>query len=129
MLAYLALGASIAAGLGLLAGGTFADEGRRFVLFAIVGGIVILISTQLVLRTGAATAIAAVLFMVILSVLVGGDVLAQTMLWVFAFPAWPESATTPLRLTIAGILGTVMLLVLWMRTQRLLERLIELVHS
>lgn len=129
MLAYLALVASIAAGLGLLAGGTFADEGRRFVLFAIVGGIVILISTQLVLRTGAATAISAVLFMVILSVLVGGDVLAQTMLWVFAFPAWPESATTPLRLTIAGILGTVMLLVLWMRTQRLLERLIELVHS
>lgn len=118
-----ALAVCFAASLfGLAAGGTLVDETRRFLVAALVGYVVLLLSFLVLLRTGAAAAVATVVVLAIFSVTLGGDVLAQTPLWIVALPSWPETAEGAGRLGTALALGGVLAVLLHWRAERALGR-------
>ncbi|WP_143340369.1 hypothetical protein [Corynebacterium sp. NML 120412] len=60
-----------------------------------------LTALHITVRFGVAWTLAATLVWTVLSVTIGGDVLAGSWLWVLAVPAWAETATTPLRAAVA----------------------------
>ena len=108
--------------LGLVAGGGLAEETRRTLLAVLVGYLLVLVSYQLVVRWGAAVSIAGVLLIALYSVLVGGDVLADTPLWVVGVGAWPNVAHSGARFGIASVIGSMAVVFLHVSTSRLLVR-------
>lgn len=60
-----------------------------------------LFALYITVRFGVAWTLAATLVWTVLSVTIGGDVLAGSWLWGLAVPAWAETATTPLRAAVA----------------------------
>ncbi|WP_147291486.1 hypothetical protein [Corynebacterium senegalense] len=74
------------------------------------------------LRAGAAPAVATVVVLANFSVTLGGDVLAQTPLWIVALPSWPETAEGAGRLGTALVLGGALAVLLHWRAKRALGR-------
>lgn len=88
-------------------GATLIDAARRLLLILLTGGAMTFISLTTTARWGVGWALALTLFATIFSVTIGGDVLAESALWIIAPTAWPETATTFIRFAIAAIVGAV----------------------
>ncbi|MCT1453159.1 hypothetical protein M3G18_09635 [Corynebacterium sp. p3-SID1145] len=88
-------------------GATLIDAARRLLLILLTGGAMTFISLTITARWGIGWALALTLFVTIFSVTIGGDVLAESALWIIAPTAWPETATTFIRFAIAAIVGAV----------------------
>lgn len=83
----------------------------RFALIALLACTVLtLASLAVTVRFGVMWALAATILTTIISVTIGGDVLASSALWVVAVPAWPETATGP-RVWVALAAGAVLIAV------------------
>lgn len=95
---------AMSSAIGLLAGGELIDETRRLILGSLVGYVLVLLAYLLVLRFGTKLSLAVTVIILVFSVTVGGDVLADSVLWIVAFPAWPETAHG------AGRFGTALVL-------------------
>ncbi len=85
------------------AGGNFPETVKLVVLWSTTGVVLATISTVLCVSYGVGLTIAWSIFITVLSATLGGDVLAESILWVVALPAWPEIANTPERLIFAVI--------------------------
>ncbi|MDK4207689.1 hypothetical protein [Corynebacterium pseudodiphtheriticum] len=83
------------------AGGNFPETVKLVVLWSTTGVVLATISTVLCVSYGVGLTIAWSIFITVLSATLGGDVLAESILWVVALPAWPEIADTPERLNFA----------------------------
>lgn len=83
------------------AGGNFSETVKLVVLWSTTGVVLATISTVLCVSYGVGLTIAWSIFITVLSATLGGDVLAESILWVVALPAWPEIADTPERLIFA----------------------------
>ncbi|MCX7537832.1 hypothetical protein OS123_04645 [Corynebacterium sp. P5875] len=79
-------------------------------LLIVVGTVMVTAALALCVRTGPGAVIVATVFLTVLSVTLGGSVLADTALWLPAMPAWPLTATGG-RLPVALIMGTALLIV------------------
>ena len=88
-------------------GATLIDAARRLLLIFLTGGAMTFISLTITARWGVGWALALTLFATIFSVTIGGDVLAESALWIIAPTAWPETATTFIRCAIAATAGAV----------------------
>lgn len=85
------------------AGGNFSETVKLVVLWSTTGVVLATISTVLCVSYGVGLTIAWSIFITVLSATLGGDILAESILWVVALPAWPEIADTPERLIFAVI--------------------------
>lgn len=81
------------------------DSARRFLLAVLIGGAMAFISLAVTVRWGVGWALALTLVVTIFSATIGGDVLADSALWIIAPTAWPETATSPMRFLIALVVG------------------------
>ena len=90
-------------------------------LLVVVGAVMVTAALALCVRTGAGAVIAATVFLTVLSVTLGGSVLADTPLWLPAVPAWPLTATGA-RLPVALVLGALLLTVSTASAHRELRR-------
>lgn len=96
--------------------------------FGLVGTVIALLTTSalalcalaITARFGIAWTLAATLTWTVLSVTIGGDVLAGSWLWVLAVPAWAETATSPLRVAVALVGGVVLVAGAWAGARRVL---------
>lgn len=69
-----------------------------------VGYVLAVVSLIMVIRFGIWSSLVLTIIGTIVSVTVGGDVLAKTVLWLVAFPAWPMNADSPGRYACAAIM-------------------------
>jgi len=69
-----------------------------------VGYVLTVVSLIVVIRFGIWSSLALTIVGTIVSVTVGGDILAKTVLWLVAFPAWPMNADSPGRYACAAIM-------------------------
>ena len=60
-----------------------------------VGYVLTVVSLIVVIRCGIWSSLALTIIGTIVSMTIGGDVLAKTVLWLVAFPAWPMNADSP----------------------------------
>ena len=104
-----------------LAGGDGAAQFAALPLAVGVGYVIAAVSLILVIRFGTMSAIALAIVGTIVSVTLGGDVLADTGLWVLAFPAWPLVAHSPLRYAVAVLLAAVLGVAATLRARHLLH--------
>ncbi|WP_232745226.1 hypothetical protein [Corynebacterium sp. HMSC076G08] len=104
-----------------LAGGDGAAQFSALPLAVGVGYVIAAVSLILVIRFGTVSAIALTIIGTIVSVTLGGDVLADTGLWVLAFPAWPLVAHSPLRYAVAVVLAAVLGVAATLRARHLLH--------
>ena len=104
-----------------LAGGDVAAQLPAFPLTVGVGFAIAAVSLVLVVRLGIVSAIALSIVGTIVSVTLGGDVLADTGLWILAFPAWPLVAYSSLRYAIAMTLTVVLCAAAALLARRLLH--------
>lgn len=104
-----------------LAGGDVAAQLPAFPLTVGVGFAIAAVSLILVVRLGIVSAIALSIVGTIVSVTLGGDVLADTGLWILAFPAWPLVAYSSLRYAIAMTLTVVLGVAATLRARHLLH--------
>ncbi|MDO5077207.1 hypothetical protein [Corynebacterium sp.] len=79
----------------------------KFLLWLLVGTTLLWFGLALMVRFGTGAAISAMIIWTLIAITLGGDVLADTFLWIVAFPVWPQLATTPARYGIAVVLATV----------------------
>ncbi len=96
-------------GAHLLAGGDLTQTARMVVLWALTGILLTMVSTALRIRFGSGVAIAATVLWTVVSATLGGDVLAETVLWLVAVPSWPETADTAARFVIAIVLQALLI--------------------
>lgn len=89
------------------------DELPHLILTLLTGSALVLLSLAITASAGVAWALGATILVTVLSATIGGDVLAETWLWILAFPAWPETATSPARFTAAAIFGAFLLVSAW----------------
>lgn len=89
-------------------GATLSDAARRLLLAVLIGGAMAFFSLAVTVRWGVGWALAWTLFATIFSVTIGGDVLAQSALWIIAPTAWPETATTAARFVVASSVGALL---------------------
>ena len=102
LLAVVAVVALVAAAT---SGATLIDAARFLLLAVLTGGAMAFFSLAVTVRWGVGWALAWTLFATIFSVTIGGDVLAESALWIIAPTAWPETATSPMRFLIALVVG------------------------
>lgn len=96
---------------GLLAGAAVGPELLRCLIAMIVGGVLVTGALALVIRFSlGAGALFGVVWTVV-SATLGGDVLAESWLWLLALPAWPETADSPIRIAVAVVVGLGLLLI------------------
>ncbi len=88
----------------IFAGGAATDVLTQLPLAVGVGYVLTVISLIVVIRFGIWSSLALTIVGTIVSVTVGGDVLAKTVLWLVAFPAWPMNADSPGRYACAAIM-------------------------
>ena len=98
---------SIVALVCLLAGAV-AGSARFGVLAVIAGTVLTLAALAVTVRFGVMWTLAATILVTIVSVTIGGDVLAESFLWIAAVPAWPVTATGP-RGWVALAVGAILL--------------------
>lgn len=103
-------------------GNQLLDELRRLFIGTLVGYVIVLLSVQSLRRVGTSATMIGVIILTVFSATLGGDVLADTPLWVVAFPAWPETAETPLRVSVAMASSFLAIGGLQQPTKRLLNR-------
>ena len=95
----------IGASLALSASGSPASTTAIQLPLAIgVGYVISVFSLLIVIRLGIMSGLALCIVCTIISVTLGGDVLARTPLWLIAFPAWPMNADSPARYILATVL-------------------------
>lgn len=94
---------------------------RAGALWLILGATGILGALWVVVRYGIGWALGASAILIIVSATLGGDVLANTWLWVLGPIAWPLSADTPARFAIAAIVGISAAIGAWMLSGRSLR--------
>ncbi|MDO5031227.1 hypothetical protein [Corynebacterium sp.] len=75
-------------------------------------------------KWGAAVTLALSIILTIFSATIGGDVLADSALWILAMPAWPEIATSAARFPIALVLSIAMSAAAWIGASTLLPKLL-----
>lgn len=85
-------------------GGAATAAAAQLPLAVGVGFAITVVSLVIVLLFGILSALAFTIVGTIVSVTLGGDVLAKTFLWLLAFPAWPMNADSPGRYTVAALL-------------------------
>ena len=85
-------------------GGSATAAAAQLPLAVGVGFAITVVSLVIVLLFGILSALAFTIVGTIVSVTLGGDVLAKTFLWLLAFPAWPMNADSPGRYTVAALL-------------------------
>lgn len=98
---------SIVALVCLLAGAV-AGSARFGVLAVIAGTVLTLAALAVTVRFGVMWTLAATILVTIVSATIGGDVLAESFLWIAAVPAWPVTATGP-RVWVALAVGAILL--------------------
>lgn len=102
---------AVAGTAGLLAGAAVGPELLRCLIAMIVGGVLVTGALALVIRFSlGAGALFGVLWTVV-SATLGGDVLAESWLWLLALPAWPETADSPIRIAVAVVVGLGLLMI------------------
>ena len=95
----------VGASLALSASGSSASTTAVQLPLAIgVGYVISVFSLLIVIRLGIMSGLALCIVCTIVSVTLGGDVLARTPLWLIAFPAWPMNADSPARYILATVL-------------------------
>lgn len=85
-------------------GGSATAAAAQLPLAVGVGFAITVVSLVIVLLLGILSALAFTIVGTIVSVTLGGDVLARTPLWLIAFPAWPMNADSPARYILAAAL-------------------------
>ena len=85
-------------------GGSATAAAAQLPLAVGVGFAITVVSLVIVLLLGILSALAFTIVGTIVSVTLGGDVLARTPLWLIAFPAWPMNADSPARYILAAVL-------------------------
>lgn len=92
---------------------------RRGVLWILTGIFLVTVATALCVRFGAGMTVAATVLWTVVAATLGGDVLADTVLWIAAIPAWADTADTPGRLVMAVICLAVLIAasVLWAKRE------------
>ena len=101
-------------------GAAVVGDARFGLLAFLAGSVLALTALAITVRFGVAWTLATTILVTIVSVTIGGDVLAQSALWILAVPAWPATATGA-RVWVAAAVGLVLLavvVVLLMRTLR-----------
>lgn len=88
----------------IFAGGAALTVPAQLPLAIGVGYVLTVISLIVVIRFGIWSSLALTIVGTIVSVTVGGDVLAKTVLWLVAFPAWPMNEDSPGRYACAAIM-------------------------
>ncbi|WP_284796769.1 hypothetical protein QP936_004255 [Corynebacterium rhinophilum] len=88
----------------IFAGGAALTVLAQLPLAVGVGYVLTVISLIVVIRFGIWSSLALTIVGIIVSVTVGGDVLAKTVLWLIAFPAWPMNADSPVRYAAAAMM-------------------------
>lgn len=94
----------------------------QFLLWVLTGSVMVLLALTLSIRYGVGVALATGLIWTVLALTIGGDVLAETPLWITALPAWAEAADTPARAGIATVISLVLLAILSATTRGALRR-------
>lgn len=95
---------------------------RAGTLWLILGAAGILGALWVIVRYGIGWALGASAVLIIVSATLGGDVLANTWLWILGPIAWPLSADTPTRFTIAVIVSISAAIGAWMLSNRSLRQ-------
>ena len=90
---------------------TIAQTGALWLVLGAAGALGALWVT---VRFGVGPALGAAVILTILGVTLGGDVLADTWLWVLGPTAWPLSADTPARFVLAILIGLVIAVAAWL---------------
>lgn len=114
-----------AAGGALAAGADGSDVRWSVVLSVLTGTVLVFVSTALCVRVGTGTAVAATIVWTVVSLTLGGDVLADTGLWIIALPSWPETALSGGRtlVALAVLTGLSVVSAVWARREfRAFER-------
>ena len=86
---------------------------RQLILWLLVGSVFVLLALALVIRFGMGAALVAMIVWTIVTILIGGDVLAESFLWVIAPLAWPETAIPVQRFIIAMPLAALGCMASW----------------
>lgn len=93
----------------LFAGGEIITGFRLILMWVTTGMVLSTIGTAFCISYSSGLSIAWAIFVTVLSLTLGGDVLAQTPLWILALPSWPEIADTPGRLLLTVAIEIVLI--------------------
>ncbi|WP_448852981.1 hypothetical protein [Corynebacterium frankenforstense] len=99
-----AAGVDTAAAVQVITATAFAALVRWAAVACLSGCVLAAVALALTVRLGTAWAVAAAVVWTVVSATLGGDVLAQTPLWLPALPSWAQTADTAARLTTAAAL-------------------------
>lgn len=87
--------------------GVVTSSARFGVLSLVAGTVLAFAALAVTVRFGVMWTLAATVLVTIVSATIGGDVLAESFLWIAAVPAWPVTATGP-RVWVALAVGAVL---------------------
>lgn len=87
--------------------GVVTSSARFGALSLVAGTVLVLAALAVTVRFGVMWTLAATVLVTIVSATIGGDVLAESFLWIAAVPAWPVTATGP-RVWVALAVGAVL---------------------
>jgi len=94
---------------------------RSGLLWLILGTAGVLGALWLTVRYGVGWALGATVIIMILGITLGGDILADTWLWILGPTAWPLTADTPARLALAAMIGLLIAAATWLLSGRALR--------
>ena len=97
--------------------GVVTSSARFGALSLVAGTVLVLAALAVTVRFGVMWTLAATVLVTIVSATIGGDVLAESFLWIAAVPAWPVTATGP-RVWVALAVGAVLLAALVVELHR-----------
>ena len=101
-------------------GAAVVGDARFGLLAFLAGSVLTLTALAITVRFGVAWTLATTILVTIVSATIGGDVLAQSALWILAVPAWPITATGA-RVWIAAAVGLALLAVVVAALMRVLR--------
>lgn len=87
-------------------------------LWLILGIAYTLGALWITVRFGAGWALGAAVILIIVGVTLGGDILADTWLWILGPTAWPLSADTPQRFLAAALIASAFAVLTWLLSTR-----------
>lgn len=97
--------------------GVVTGSARFGALSLVAGTVLVLAALAVTVRFGVMWTLAATVLVTIVSATIGGDVLAESFLWIAAVPAWPVTATGP-RVWVALAVGAGLLAALVVELHR-----------
>lgn len=95
---------------------------RSAILALVTTLLIFLVALLCMVRWGTAVTLALSIILTIFSATIGGDVLADSLLWIVALPAWPDIATSTARFFVALFLGLIFIAIAWFRLSRRLVK-------